>query len=306
DDSLELACRMHHEPFGSADHAAGSGQREMGDRNKDAALTADRVGDAQCTDGEQASRAIEGAGTTELAWQNWPGLHTLPLVQAAQLVPEGCRAWVIAPHPDDEILGCGGLIRSLVALGRAVTVLAVTDGTASHPGSALWTPEQLGQIRASESLQALEELGTPDVALFRLGFDDGQLMAQARRLQEVLERRLAPRDVVFATWQLDGHPDHEAVGAAALAAAAKTGATVIQVPVWMWHWARPGDPRVPWPNAVRLQLDLPGHAAKQRAAACFRSQLQSDPTTGNDAIVGPGALERLMRREEVFFMPNTR
>src|SRR5690606_16204888 len=46
------------------------------------------------------------------------------------------RITVIAPHPDDESLGCGGLIAALAADGRAVQVVFVTDGAGSHPNSA--------------------------------------------------------------------------------------------------------------------------------------------------------------------------
>lgn len=248
-----------------------------------------------------AARAIRGAGTDESRWQSWSGLEALPCVSAAQLVPPGCRALVLAPHPDDELLGCGGLLRLLAAEGRDLQLLAVTDGGASHPQSALWPAARLKQARALESMEALRRLGAPGLPLLRLGLDDGQVSAQADRLADALDGMLRPGDVLIATWRMDGHPDHEAVGRAAAAAALRHGAMLLEMPIWMWHWAEAGDPRVPWHSACRLPLDQRTHAAKRDAAQAYRSQLEPDPSTGRDAIVPASALARVLRQHEVYF-----
>ena len=246
-------------------------------------------------------RRIRGAGTAETDWQSWPGLLAIPLVEAGQLLPAGSRAFVLAPHPDDELLGCGGLVRLLAGMGRDVQVLAVTDGGASHPGSSRWPAELLRRERARESADALRRLGVPDVPLLRLGLDDGQVAAQARRLQSALDLLLRPGDVLIATCRFDGHPDHEAVGEVAAQAASRHRASLVEMPVWMWHWAAPGDARVPWHRACRLRLDQATQQAKADAAQAFRSQLEPDPSTGRDAIVPPTALARVLRDEEIYF-----
>ena len=247
------------------------------------------------------TRVIRGEGTAEASWQSWPGLDDLPCVDAAQLVPPGSRVLVLAPHPDDELLGCGGLIRLLAAQGRDVQLLAVTDGGASHPQSSLWPEQKLKQARARESVEAMRRLGAPDVPLWRLGLDDGQVSAQSQRIDSALSLLLKPTDVLIATWRHDGHPDHEATGAAAARAAERHGATLLEMPVWMWHWAEAGDTRVPWDRACRLPLDQATHAAKRDAAQAYRSQLEPDPSTGRDAIVPAHALERVLRDYEVYF-----
>ncbi|MFS2052897.1 hypothetical protein ACEN8K_28990 [Variovorax sp. CT11-76] len=56
---------------------------------------------------DAAQRAIRGDGTTEDEWNDWPGLARLPAIDSGQLVPEGARAVVVAPHPDDEVLAVG-------------------------------------------------------------------------------------------------------------------------------------------------------------------------------------------------------
>ncbi len=250
---------------------------------------------------DAAARVIHGAGTAETSWQSWPGLDQLPCVSAAQLVPPGSRALVLAPHPDDELLGCGGLIRLLAAEGRDVQVLAVTDGGASHPDSTLWPVARLKAARATESADALRRLGAPGVPLLRLGLDDGQVTAQAARLADALNLFLRADDVLVATWRLDGHPDHEAVGVVAAAAAARRGARLLEMPVWMWHWAEAGDTRVPWERACRLPLDGGAYVAKRDAAEAYRSQLEPDPSTGRDPVVPKSALARVLRDFEVYF-----
>lgn len=247
-------------------------------------------------------REIRGAGTHEQRWQEWGMLNNLPRLPLEDLLAPDGRVWVIAPHPDDEVLACGGFLRALSRMGREVRVVAVTDGAASHPQSGMWTPLSLARERARESRRALDRLGLPHVPLLRLGMDDGRITRQANRLLAYLDARLRPADLVLATWVMDGHPDHEAVGAVARDAAMKKGARLLQMPVWMWHWASPADIRVPWNKARRFSLSAGDLQAKSAAVACYNSQLEPDPSTGNPAIVSATALQRLLRREEVFFL----
>ena len=53
---------------------------------------------------------------------------------------DGERVVVVAPHPDDEVLAAGGLMRWMACRGREVLVVGVTDGEASHARSARVTP----------------------------------------------------------------------------------------------------------------------------------------------------------------------
>jgi LmbE family N-acetylglucosaminyl deacetylase len=139
------------------------------------------------------------------------------------------------------------------------------------------------------------------VPLLRLGLEDGQVTAQSARLQQALDELVMPGDVLVATCRFDGHPDHEAVGAAAAQAASRHRAALLEMPVWMWHWAAAGDARVPWHRACRLRLDAATQLAKRDAAQAYRSQLEPDPSTGRGAIVPSSALARVLRDEEIYF-----
>ncbi|MGN8083817.1 MULTISPECIES: PIG-L deacetylase family protein [Variovorax] len=250
---------------------------------------------------------IRGEGTTEAEWNGWPGLAQLPSIDARTLVPRGARAVVVAPHPDDEVLSVGGLLAQLNDEGDGgdggarVAVIAVTDGTASHPGSTEWPVERLAMQRPRESRLALRRLGL-SIEPVRLGLPDGGLAPLRGTLAARLVSLLRPRDVVFTTWRGDGHPDHEATGQACALAAASAGARLVEVPVWGWHWARPGDARMPWQHAVRLDLDEDAVRRKRAAVQAFASQMRSDASTGAGPVLRATTIARAQRAYEVMFL----
>lgn len=247
-------------------------------------------------------RLIVGAGTPEGAWQAWPGLHRLPQTTLRDLVPQAARTVVISPHPDDEILGTGGLLAMLASAGQPVSVVAVTDGGASHPGSTRWPEPLLAAHRCTESLQGLALLELAPRVRQALGLPDGQVRSHVRRLADWLAGFLRPDDIVMSTWELDGHPDHEASAQATASACASVGARHIQVPVWMWHWASPSDARVPWRRMVQLPLVGDAFQRKKLALAAHRTQLEPQDT-GRPAVLEPASTARMLRPCEFFILP---
>ncbi len=241
-----------------------------------------------------------GEGTSEAHWLGWPALARLPAVTAHELLPPGQRAVVLAPHPDDEVLAVGGLLALLARMQRDICLIAVTDGSASHRGSTLWSRERLERERPLESRRALQRLGVQG-EIIRLGLPDGGLGPLCDALALRLERLLRPTDVLFTTWRSDGHPDHEATGHAAAVAAARTDARLVEVPVWAWHWAEPGDVRLPWRQARRLMLDPATVRRKRAALQAFTSQLQPDRSTGREAVLRGTTVARAARPFEVLF-----
>jgi LmbE family N-acetylglucosaminyl deacetylase len=242
------------------------------------------------------SQPIEGDGTPEAAWSSWPRLGTLPWLALG-----GCStALVVAPHPDDEVLGAGGVLVELRRRGSEISVLAVTDGEASHPSAAV-APATLGARRAAESEAAMRELldGCP---IDRLGLPDGDLAAREPAIRCAVEERLAPGAWCFAPLRQDGHPDHEAAARATALACERRGARLVEYPIWMWHWSAPGDPRIPWERARRARLTADARSRKSRAIAAFASQIAPiSSAAGGEAILPPSVLERFLRPAEVLF-----
>ncbi len=235
---------------------------------------------------------IEGRGTDEQIWRDWPARYDWP-----QLSLEGCRrAVVVAPHPDDEILGAAGILSTLADSGTPITVVAVTDGEASHPGSTMVQQQALAQVRGQESLAALADVGIAPGSRHRLGIPDGEIACREGALIARLADLLEPGDWCFATWRGDGHPDHESVGRAAAAACAAVGARLLELPIWTWHWAVPDDSRVPWARASTFSLTPQAFSRKQLALSRFVSQVQPlGPDPVDAAILPPHILRRFQR-----------
>ncbi len=191
------------------------------------------------------------------------------------------RAWSPA-HPDDEVLGAGGTMAILAAAGARLRLIAVTDGEGSHPGE---DPAVIGTVRTAESAAALDLLGVRDAEVIRLRLPDTGLAAHEDELAGLLRELCAGFEVCLAPWERDAHADHEAAGRAARRAAPR-GRTVLSYPIWMWHWAIPADPRVPWRRACRVPL--PAAVAARKRSAIGPSPASS-PTAGRR---GPGAAAR--------------
>jgi LmbE family N-acetylglucosaminyl deacetylase len=245
---------------------------------------------------------IEGAGTPESAWCAWPGLAGVPRLSLDTWLPLGARLVVVAPHPDDEILAAGGLISRHAAGGGDCLVVAVTDGEASHPGASGWTPVELARTRRAESTEGLRALGLRRAEMARLGLPDGDVVAHRTQLTAGLALVLRPSDVVVTTWRADGHPDHEAVGEATAGVCDHLGCRLVEAPVWMWHWAAPGDARVPWERLAAFDLDDASVDHKRQALAAHASQLTPRDAPDTTPVLGGAIVERAARRTEFFFV----
>jgi len=216
-------------------------------------------------------------------------------------VAAGARLVVVAPHPDDEVLACGGLIQAHAARQGAVTVVGVTDGEASHAEVEHASPGALAMQRRHERERGLAALGVSSASVVRLGLADGAVERHAGLLADRLAALLRPGDTVVSTWCLDGHPDHEATGAATAHACSAVGCRFVEAPVWMWHWALPGDARVEWHRLRAFRLDPAAMHGKRAALSAHASQLATRgdalPPVLDDAIV-----ERSRREFEYFFI----
>jgi LmbE family N-acetylglucosaminyl deacetylase len=142
---------------------------------------------------------------------------------------------VLAPHPDDETLGAGGLIARLRKQGVSVTVVAVTDGENAYSDM-----EGLDAIRVPEQTEALHRLGVQESMIHRLMLPDRSISAHEDELVDLLLPFVTPETHVIAPWKRDFHPDHEVVGRAAARLAQLMGLSVTYYLFWTWHRGTPG------------------------------------------------------------------
>ena len=241
-----------------------------------------------------AAQPVADGGTPVELWTSWRR-------RLAPLNLDHCPALIlVAAHPDDETLGLGATAAVLAARGVAVDVVAVTDGEAAYPQNAS-AREELARVRREELVAAAARLGLPRPQF--LGIPDGEVADHEDRLVIELEAVLAeaqPGAWCAAPWRGDGHPDHEATGrAAALASRDDTPTVLIEYPVWMWHWALPDDPAVPWGSAHRMPLMPADTTAKAEALQCFSSQLQR--ATG-PPLLPQAIVERALAVGEIVFV----
>jgi len=188
---------------------------------------------------------------------------------------------IVAPHQDDESLGCGGLIALLRSFDVPVTVLFISDGTGSHPQSRAFPSDRLRDTREAEAREALQVLGvTPDMMTFLRFRDTAVPMAGATDFAAAAERvrRVvadARSETIILPWRRDPHCDHRA--AWQLLHAALVGQQrqprLLEYPIWVWELAGEGDlPRAGEVEGWRLDIAAV-FAQKQAAIATHRSQL---------------------------------
>lgn len=200
------------------------------------------------------------------------------------------NALVIAPHPDDESLGCGGTIALLRQQGYTVNVLFVSDGTMSHPNSPSYPAERLRRLRESEALEAIRCLDVPaENAIFmrqkdrqvatrhQPGFSDAVMFVQN------LLTTLQPK-TVFVPWRRDPHPDHRASWQMLNEALTQMPSRprVLEYLIWLWELGNEADmPGRAEMTVWRIPIDLVMET-RNRAIAAHRSQvtrlINDDPT----------------------------
>jgi LmbE family N-acetylglucosaminyl deacetylase len=186
------------------------------------------------------------------------------------------RILIIAPHPDDESLGCGGLIAQACRHANPPVVAILTDGSKSHPNSLRYPPARLRDLREDEAMTAIAQLGLPADHLAFLRHPDGaapttgEAFTQAVAQMAELIAHWGCR-TVLVSWRHDPHCDHEAASMIAEAACRQTGARLFAYPVW--GWTLPPDSVIDTAPITGFRLEVSNHLAAKRAAiAAHRSQ----------------------------------
>lgn len=181
---------------------------------------------------------------------------------------------VLAPHPDDESLGCGALLRAAATAGRRVTVVVVTDGRRSHPSSHSVDADALARLRALEVRAALAALH-PAITLVALGYHDcdapqdpPEAARAAAAIAETVDR--ASATTLLASWRGDPHKDHTATAdLARRVRALRPGLRLWSYPIW-GRFAPAGAAA---PGQIARFDAGPHRAAKAAAIACHRTQM---------------------------------
>jgi LmbE family N-acetylglucosaminyl deacetylase len=196
---------------------------------------------------------------------------------------------VLAPHPDDETLGAGGLIAKLRRARVPVTIVAITDGENAYAGT-----HGLGPIRMQEQTEAVQRLGVPECMIHRLHLPDRDVSDYEEQLVELLIPLVTTDMHLVAPWKQDFHPDHEAAGRAARVAQSKN-LPVTSYLFWTWHRGNPG--MLDGLPVTKLPLSEAELKSKTHALQAYVSQFERGD---GQPILSPELLLPAQRSFEVY------
>src|SRR5271165_3694270 len=165
-------------------------------------------------------------------------MQALPM-RGIDAIIGGSTAVILAPHPDDESLGCGGLIAAACDRGRPPYVVFVTDGTSSHPRSRAFPPPRLRLTRETEATAALRELRLPGEHITFMRLPDTAAPHRGAAFESAVETiaGVVSRHgcgSILAPWRNDPHCDHLAAHLMAVALARRLRLRHLSFPVWGW------------------------------------------------------------------------
>lgn len=194
-------------------------------------------------------------------------------LKKSETVIEWGKTFLFAPHPDDESLGCGGAIALLGKYDVPVRVVAMSDGTLSHPNSVKFPAEKLRDLRETEMKNALEILGVAEDKISFLRYrdrsvpdeNDEKFSAAVEKIENIFATEKP--QTILAPWRFDPHPDHRATWQIVRCAADALNFSVrlIEYPIWLYELATEND--LPAENEIQVwSLDIENVVEKKQKA----------------------------------------
>lgn len=219
----------------------------------------------------------------------------------------GNAVMVLAPHPDDESLGCGAALAAAVETGQDVTVVALTDGSGSHPGSRDYPASKLAALREAELKAAVTCLTSGKARVVFLRYPDQGVPETAHGRQEIVARLTQIVEsghigTIWTTWKGDPHPDHKAASDIARM-------LVTQCPdLHLWSFPVWGRFVTSAPDAWRgiVQFDTTAYRQRKAAAiAAHKSQMTHLITDDPDGFVMDREMQLHFLQSPEFFLRET-
>jgi len=182
----------------------------------------------------------------------------------------GKRILLIAPHPDDEIIGCAGLIQQTLKAGKKIDVVILTDGGESHSNCCNIDEDTLIEARRKLSRKAAQVVGLPLEHLHFLNYPDGGISyenKETERLKQLIEE-LSP-EAIFIPHKGEGWSDHVEAGNV-IRKLKLSGIQLYEYCVWFWYY-NVWD--IDWKNACVLKMNREEHQRKLKAMDAYITPL---------------------------------
>jgi LmbE family N-acetylglucosaminyl deacetylase len=224
----------------------------------------------------------------------------LPLLDPMELMRDRGLI-VIAPHPDAEVLGCGGLLAWAADHAVPTRVVFLTDGERSRPQAG----DDVGVVRRDEAVRACGTLGISVHKIRFLGLPNAGLETltprDRNRVTQSLRQLIAPRgrSLVAVTAETDSHDDHRAAYALARdAVVALPGTELMAYPIWSWLASEISVPLKGVRISIRDQL-----TNKRQALATYASQQDHASLDANGSTLPQELLRHVDADTEVLLWP---
>lgn len=208
---------------------------------------------------------------------------------------------ILAPHPDDEVLGCYGLIRQAQALGMPVQVHIATDGERCFGPLAPALEMSLRQHRRQESEEAARRMGYARPVFWELG--DTLLSQQTSALQGQLAQHWQADALWVTTWWDDGHPDHGATGQVLRDWGRQQDTTTAYYPIWALMDAERNTRFMAHSDRSQVVLTTAQNTEKKEIAKVFASQFRPH-AFGQQIILAETSLTMFTSQAEHYLYEN--
>jgi LmbE family N-acetylglucosaminyl deacetylase len=235
---------------------------------------------------------------------------------------------IVAPHPDDETLGCGARILRARAANVAVAIVVIGDGSGSHATEAAADATALRDRRSGELAQVGDRLGVEADRIRQLNYPDDSFVAHVDQIAGDIAAAAVQfgADEIYVTCADEPHPDHSAAAAAVTQALSgiATNPRVLEYPIWLWaDWPisrrfRDGSglrrfAAVMLKRSVEVVSVGELRTGKRHALAAYRSQLGEVDIDAEEYRPAPGSValpvavvERALDGPELFFRTRSR
>lgn len=205
---------------------------------------------------------------------------------------------VIAPHPDDESLGCGGLIARHCTEKNPPHIAVLTGGGGSLRGRSDISETEVVNARRKLTLDSAKQLDLPEENIHFFDFKDGDI--GARPESEMSRLRMMINDLcpdnILVPHNGEGWPDHLAARDIGIKLA-PDNASVWEYCVWMWYY---NVWNLDWKNAAVLRMSDTEHSSKLRAVDAYIKPLAPCGTPWSGVLPKP-FLKANGSRTELYF-----
>ena len=190
-------------------------------------------------------------------------IRFLALLRSKRLRNKG-TILIIAPHPDDEVIGCAGLIQQSLNQGINLVICILTGGEASHQTCCKIAPQTVKAARHELAQKIDTQLGVPLSNLYFLNFTDGKISKDSTEVEQLksIIKKTKPDSIYIPHQKGEGWSDHIEAGNIIKELCRNNSASIYEYCVWFWYynvWS------LDLKNAYILQMTSKEHQNKLQA-----------------------------------------